>query len=94
MTKVNYFQVTGSRNGADHQELVYARSKKEALELATENGVSASGIDCVKEMNFKTDMTTYDATELLGIRTEYKKLWKNLNDSKAVKSKARKAKDE
>ena len=94
MTKVNYFQVTGTRAGVEHQEVVYARSKKEALELATDNGVSASGIDSVKEMNFKTEMGDYDTTELLGIRTEYKKLWKNLTESKSVKAKSRKAKEE
>jgi len=75
MTKVNYFEVTPS-DSKEEKVVLYARSKKEALSYATEDGVEAT-IDGVREMNFKEELSK-DHTEkdLYDIRKKSTGRWK------------------
>jgi hypothetical protein len=94
MTKVNYFQVTGTRNNKEDKELVYARSKKEALGLGEVLGL-VSSVESISEMNFKNDLqSNYTTQDLFNIRVRDKKVWKEETKSKEIKVKSNKVKKE
>ena len=100
MTKVNYFQVTGTleQTGEEQKVVTYARSKRESVELAEQlhPGIKIEDTkEGVIELNFKERLQEqYTPRDLLDIRTECKKLWKNMSNTKELKSKVRKSNEE
>ena len=94
MTKVNYFQITGTRNGANEQELVYARSKNEAVRLSNILGLSDGSVEATKEMNYKTELIgRYTPQQLFDIRVRDKIVWKQ-ESNKTKEKKVKQSKKE
>ena len=90
MTKVNYFQVTGTRAGKECKEVRYARSKKEAADLSKMTGIECPDIKTgVTEMKLTEVSAIFKtAADLFTLRSKDKLLWKANTKGNQVKTQA------
>lgn len=91
MTKVNYFEIVGTRNGKEEKVYHYGRSKTEAGDIAKNQGIEFTDVRlAVKEMKLSEMLGIFDAAKLLTLRNDDKKLWKVNTQAQAIKTKAAK----
>jgi hypothetical protein len=83
MTKVNYFEVTPT-DGKQDKVIKYARSKKEALAYATDEGIEST-LEQVREMNFKLELVSLTDKELYAIRKDSTDKWKAEKEANKAK---------
>jgi hypothetical protein len=90
MTKVNYFQVTGTKAGKEEKSVRYARSKKEAADLAHMTGIECpdikTGVSEMKLADVRAILKT--ETDMFNLRQKDKALWKANTKGNQVKAQA------